>query len=160
CRENVRANSAFSWHAGRHADRFVGGSGAGNQAHKVANPPVRLGRREDRTQPLLSIPINFAPLRSDRNFLRAGMLTPLPKNCNCEGSSHLSCAHLLQERSIVSQNAKKGPSRREVIHTAGGVAAASALAGVAVPFVHAAQSNTIQLALVGCGGRGTGAAGD
>jgi predicted dehydrogenase len=60
----------------------------------------------------------------------------------------------------VSQNASKGPSRREVIHTAGGVAVASTLAGVAVPFVHAAESNTIQVALVGCGGRGTGAAED
>jgi len=44
--------------------------------------------------------------------------------------------------------------------TAGGVAVASALAGVAIPYVHAAESNTIQLALVGCGGRGTGAAED
>src|SRR5205085_11177514 len=56
-------------------------------------------------------------------------------------------------------SASKGPSRREVIQTAGGVAVASALAG-AVPFVHAAASNTIQIALVGCGGRGTGAAED
>ncbi len=28
---------------------------------------------------------------------------------------------------------------------------------MALPYVHAAESNTIQLALVGCGGRGTGA---
>jgi len=34
----------------------------------------------------------------------------------------------------------------------------SALAGVAIPHVHAAEKNTIQVALVGCGGRGTGAA--
>src|SRR5437773_7391488 len=33
----------------------------------------------------------------------------------------------------------------------------SALAGVALPYVHAAENNTIQLALIGCGGRGTGA---
>ena len=32
------------------------------------------------------------------------------------------------------------------------------LAGLAVPRVHAAEDNTIQVALVGCGGRGTGAA--
>ncbi len=51
-----------------------------------------------------------------------------------------------------------GPSRRDAIKTAGTVAAASVLAGVNVPFVHAAENNTIQLALVGCGGRGTGAA--
>jgi predicted dehydrogenase len=36
--------------------------------------------------------------------------------------------------------------------------AQSALAGVALPHVHVAESNTIQVALVGCGGRGTGAA--
>ena len=48
-------------------------------------------------------------------------------------------------------------SRRDVLKTAGVAAAATALAGVSVPFVHAAETNTIQLALVGCGGRGTGA---
>ena len=37
------------------------------------------------------------------------------------------------------------------------VAAASALAGVALPHVHAADDSTLQLALIGCGGRGTGA---
>jgi predicted dehydrogenase len=40
----------------------------------------------------------------------------------------------------------------------GQVAAASALATVALPHVHAGENNTIKLALVGCGGRGTGAA--
>src|SRR5437868_2839032 len=40
----------------------------------------------------------------------------------------------------------------------GRIAVASALAGIALPHVHAGESNTIQLALVGCGGRGTGAA--
>jgi predicted dehydrogenase len=48
-------------------------------------------------------------------------------------------------------------SRREFLKNTGRVAAASALAA-AVPRVHAAEDNTIQLALVGCGGRGTGAA--
>ena len=51
-------------------------------------------------------------------------------------------------------------SRREFIKNTGKFAAASALAGVAIPHVHAAENNTIQVALVGCGGRGTGAAGD
>jgi len=49
-------------------------------------------------------------------------------------------------------------SRREFLTSSGRIAGASALAGVALPHVHAAESNTIQLALVGCGGRGTGAA--
>ena len=49
-------------------------------------------------------------------------------------------------------------SRREFIKTTGRLAAASALAGVALPHVHAAGSDLIQVALIGCGGRGTGAA--
>ena len=49
-------------------------------------------------------------------------------------------------------------SRRDFLKTTGQVTAASALAGVAVPAVHAAEDNTIRVALVGCGGRGTGAA--
>jgi predicted dehydrogenase len=49
-------------------------------------------------------------------------------------------------------------SRREFLGTTGRIAAASALASVAVPAVHAAENNTIKVALVGCGGRGTGAA--
>jgi predicted dehydrogenase len=50
------------------------------------------------------------------------------------------------------------PSRRELLKTSTAAAAASVLAGVAIPHVHAAESNEIRVALVGCGGRGTGAA--
>lgn len=49
-------------------------------------------------------------------------------------------------------------SRRAFLKQTGTLAAASALAGVALPHVHAAEDNTIRIALVGCGGRGTGAA--
>src|ERR1039458_401381 len=49
-------------------------------------------------------------------------------------------------------------TRREFIKTTSRIAAASALAGVAIPRVHAAGGDLIQVALVGCGGRGTGAA--
>jgi predicted dehydrogenase len=49
-------------------------------------------------------------------------------------------------------------TRREFIKTTTRIAAASALAGVAIPHVHAAGGDLIQLALVGCGGRGSGAA--
>jgi len=48
-------------------------------------------------------------------------------------------------------------SRREFLKSTSRVAAASALAGVALPHVHAAEDSTLQLALIGCGGRGTGA---
>ena len=51
-------------------------------------------------------------------------------------------------------------TRREFIKTTGRLAAASALAGVALPRVHAAGGDMIQLALIGCGGRGTGAVAD
>jgi len=40
----------------------------------------------------------------------------------------------------------------------GALAATSALAGAAIPSVHAAEDNTIRIVLIGCGGRGTGAA--
>jgi predicted dehydrogenase len=49
-------------------------------------------------------------------------------------------------------------TRREFMKTTGKLAAASALAGVAIPAVHAAGSDLVQVALIGCGGRGGGAA--
>ena len=52
----------------------------------------------------------------------------------------------------------RGLSRRDLIKTTGTVVAASALAGVILPQVHAGGDDEIKLALVGCGGRGTGAA--
>src|SRR5215216_5570346 len=51
-------------------------------------------------------------------------------------------------------------TRRSFIKTTGTIAATSALAGVILPHVHAAGNNSLQIALVGCGGRGTGAAGN
>ena len=60
----------------------------------------------------------------------------------------------------MSENTKKGSSRREFLKSSGRVAAASALVGTAIPNVHAGETATIQVALIGCGGRGTGAASD
>lgn len=57
----------------------------------------------------------------------------------------------------MTSDEKPPVSRRDVLKTGGKVAAASALAGVAIPHVHAAPDNTVKLALIGCGGRGTGA---
>ena len=45
-----------------------------------------------------------------------------------------------------------------MIATSGGIALASTLANPSIPKVHAAEENTIRVALIGCGGRGTGAA--
>jgi predicted dehydrogenase len=60
----------------------------------------------------------------------------------------------------MSETPKSVASRREFLKHTGRVAAASALAGMAIPYVHAGEDNTIRVALIGCGGRGTGAAGD
>lgn len=60
----------------------------------------------------------------------------------------------------MNTNPPSPTSRREFIKQTSTIAAVSALAGVALPHVHAAESNTIRIALVGCGGRGTGAAVD
>jgi len=49
-------------------------------------------------------------------------------------------------------------SRRDFLKTSGMALSAGALAGATIPAVHAAQDSTVQIALVGCGGRGTGAA--
>ncbi|MBN2577413.1 MAG: Gfo/Idh/MocA family oxidoreductase [Pirellulales bacterium] len=51
-------------------------------------------------------------------------------------------------------------SRRTLLKNTGKIAAATAVAGMVVPYVHAAEDNTLQLALIGCGDRGTGAAAD
>jgi predicted dehydrogenase len=54
----------------------------------------------------------------------------------------------------------KNTSRREFLKNTGRIAATSAVMAAAVPRMYAAESNTIKVALVGCGGRGTGAASD
>jgi len=51
-------------------------------------------------------------------------------------------------------------SRRTFLKQATGAAAGVSLAGIVPPPVHAADNSTIKIALVGCGGRGTGAAGN
>ena len=62
------------------------------------------------------------------------------------------------QRELESSDGKRQKSsRREFLSWGGKVAATSALAGVAIPPVHAAEDNTLGLALIGCGGRGGGA---
>ncbi len=48
-------------------------------------------------------------------------------------------------------------TRRGFLQKGGSLAASATMLGGAVPAVHAAENNTIRLALIGCGGRGTGA---
>ena len=49
-------------------------------------------------------------------------------------------------------------NRRDFIKTTGTVTATSALAGIAIPRVHSSTDDYTKVALVGAGGRGTGAA--
>jgi predicted dehydrogenase len=48
-------------------------------------------------------------------------------------------------------------SRRRFLQRGGQAAAAAALCGVSIPHVHAAEDNTVRLALIGSGSRGSGA---
>src|SRR3954465_5643933 len=57
----------------------------------------------------------------------------------------------------MQQPSNRTISRRDFHKRAGQVAAATALSTLLVPHVHAAEDNTINIALIGCGGRGTGA---
>ncbi|UCF37934.1 MAG: gfo/Idh/MocA family oxidoreductase [Acidobacteriota bacterium] len=58
----------------------------------------------------------------------------------------------------MSEQSGKDTSRRGFLKGASRIATASALAAGLTPRVHAAGNDTIQVALVGCGGRGSGAA--
>ena len=58
----------------------------------------------------------------------------------------------------MSDATQSGLTRREMFKNTGKIAAAAALTNAILPGLYAGESNTIQLALVGCGGRGTGAA--
>ncbi len=63
-------------------------------------------------------------------------------------------------RESLLSNEVLNPVRRKFLKWSGAAAAGTALASVAIPQVHAAEDNTIRLALIGCGGRGSGAARD
>ncbi len=58
-----------------------------------------------------------------------------------------------------AQSTSVAPSRRDFVKTSAAVAGAAVLAAGAIPLsVHAAEDNTLKIGLVGCGGRGSGAA--
>ncbi|HVT29272.1 MAG TPA: Gfo/Idh/MocA family oxidoreductase [Lacipirellulaceae bacterium] len=58
----------------------------------------------------------------------------------------------------MNPQSSSGKTRREFLKHTGRIAAATTIVSASAPFVHASEDNTIRLALVGCGGRGTGAA--
>ena len=57
----------------------------------------------------------------------------------------------------LSPEAAGTKTRRDFLRLGGMLAAGAALAGPAIPPVHAAEDNTIRLALIGSGSRGSGA---
>ncbi len=58
----------------------------------------------------------------------------------------------------MSEVAKQGTSRREFLKDTGRLAAMSAVVAGIAPRMYAGENNTLQIALIGCGGRGSGAA--
>ncbi len=58
----------------------------------------------------------------------------------------------------MGDTSNKSTSRREFLKDTGRIAAASAFMATAAPRMYAAQDNTLKVALIGCGGRGSGAA--
>lgn len=59
---------------------------------------------------------------------------------------------------LMNTSSEFSTSRRVFLKQTTQAAAVSALAGIALPHVHADEDNTLRIALVGCGGRGSGAA--
>ena len=57
----------------------------------------------------------------------------------------------------MSQDKRTTTSRREFLKHTGRIAATSAVGGIVIPRVHAAENHTLRLALIGCGSRGSGA---
>jgi len=62
------------------------------------------------------------------------------------------------QNSHTSNSTSGKSSRRDILKWGGRAVAASAMAGAGLPAVYAAGGDTIRLALIGCGGRGSGAA--
>jgi len=59
--------------------------------------------------------------------------------------------------SITTPDDSNSLSRRELLRKTGQVALATGFAASLAPYVHAGVNETVQIAMVGCGGRGTGA---
>lgn len=99
---------------------------------------------------------------------RGFVLGDYGRMAGCSGNSAFGAHHSAPSSLKVDQeipihrfmkpDSHPGSTRRQFLSTTTRVAAASALAGVVLPHVHAVDSQTVQVALVGCGGRGTGAA--
>ncbi|HEX42206.1 MAG TPA: twin-arginine translocation signal domain-containing protein, partial [Phycisphaerales bacterium] len=58
----------------------------------------------------------------------------------------------------MTENNSHNTSRRDFLKDTGRIAVGSALAAGIAPSIYASENNTIKVVLIGCGGRGTGAA--
>jgi len=86
---------------------------------------------------------------------------PILFDCNYRAQAVLLLMSFFKptrEAPTVGKINKANISRREAIKTTGTVATSLAVAAMSMQGVYAYQSNTVQVALIGCGGRGTGAA--
>jgi len=61
---------------------------------------------------------------------------------------------------MTQSNEKQNPTRRQFLKQGSAIAAGTAALGSIARTAHAAEDNTIRLALIGCGGRGSGAVRD
>ena len=73
-------------------------------------------------------------------------------------SSNVSNANIQRRMNSTSQPDSNRTTRREFLKTSGTALAGAALASAIARPGYAAENNTIKIALVGCGGRGSGAA--
>src|ERR1035438_6477196 len=109
---------------------------------------------------------NNAPCRSCSGFLLSCMEGTLLPRVGWEGimsptamnSSKLSNANIQRLMNPTSQPDSNRITRREFLKTSGAALAGAALASAIARPGYAAENNTIKIALVGCGGRGSGAA--
>src|SRR5207302_1785065 len=89
----------------------------------------------------------------------AGESTMLGENTNRIGNNRRILesvkASELDEREPMNSDKNTLTSRRQFLKAAGSVAAGSTLTAMSAPAVHAQGSSLIQVAFVGCGGRGT-----
>ena len=93
-----------------------------------------------------------------------GQRRPSPKGFHHElrpfvpiPADHPGAENMTRSNRDATRTARRS-SRRPRGGRAAGATAVSALAALAVPRVHAASDETLKVALIGCGGRGTGAA--
>lgn len=85
-------------------------------------------------------------------------LAPVPRAESVTSAQGLS--DVRRNTVIMKKSEPSSTSRRTFLRDAGALTAASVLLDGLGPGVHAGENNTIKLALVGCGGRGSGAAVD